>query len=349
MAISSAPFGKAPIGESVELYTLKNARGTTIKITPYGGVVTSIIVPDRDGKMGDVVLGFDDASGYADKVPFFGALIGRYGNRIAKAVFALDGKSYTLAINNGPNHLHGGIKGFDKVIWKAAPVKAGVPSLILTYLSKDMEEGYPGNLAVTVTYTLTEDDQLMIDYCAITDKKTVVNMTNHTYFNLAGGGNILGHELQINADRYTPVDAGLIPTGELAPVENTPFDFLTATAIGARIGMDNEQLKRGNGYDHNYVLNGLMGTLRKAASAYEPASGRVVEVLTTEPGMQLYTGNFLDGTLVGKGGQTYGFRTGFCLETQHYPDSPNQPAFPTTVLDPGDTYKSQTIFKFSVR
>jgi aldose 1-epimerase len=349
MAISSAPFGKMPTGETVELYTLKNTEGTTIKITPFGGVVTSIIVPDRSGKMGDVVLGFDELAGYSPKVPYFGAIIGRYGNRIAKGAFVLDGQSYALETNNGSNHLHGGVKGFDKVLWKAAPIDAGIPSLTLSYLSKDMEAGYPGNLTATVTYTLTEDNQLLIDYMATTDKKTIVNLTNHTYFNLAGGGDILGHELQINADRYTPVDAGLIPMGELAPVENTPFDFRTPTAIGARIGMDDEQLKNGNGYDHNWVLNGPMGTLRKVASLYEPGSGRMVEVLTTEPGLQFYSGNFLDGTLAGKGGKTYGFRSGLCLETQHFPDSPNEPAFPTTVLDPGDTYKSQTVYRFSAR
>lgn len=349
MALSSAPFGTTPAGETVELYTLKNVHGTTVKITPYGGVVTSIIVPDRNGKMGDVVHGFDNAAGYTDKVPFFGALIGRYGNRIAKGQFILDGQTYTLARNNGPNHLHGGIKGFDKVLWKAAPVNPAVPSLTLTYLSKDGEEGYPGNLSVTVTYTLTDDNQLVIDYLATTDKKTVVNLTNHTYFNLAGSGTILDHEVRIDADRYTPVDAGLIPTGELAPVEGTPFDFRTPTAIGARINADNEQLKLGGGYDHNWVLNGAMGTMRKVAEVYERTSGRVLEVSTVEPGMQFYTGNFLDGTLTGKGGQSYAYRSGFCMETQHFPDSPNHPDFPTTVLNPGETYKTQTIYKFSVR
>ncbi len=349
MAISSAPFGKTTTGETVELYTLKNAQGTTVKITPYGGIITSILVPDRNGKMGDVVHGFDTLAGYTDKVPFFGALIGRYGNRIAKGRFTLDGQTYTLACNNGVNHLHGGIKGFDKVLWTAAPIKPGVPSLTLTYLSKDGEEGYPGNLSVTVTYTLTDDNQLVIDYRASTDKKTIVNLTNHTYFNLAGTGTILDHEVRIDADLYTPVDAGLIPTGELAPVAGTPFDFRTPTAIGARINADNEQLKLGGGYDHNWVLNGAMGTLRKVAEVYERTTGRVLEVLTVEPGMQFYTGNFLDGTLTGKGGQVYAYRSGFCMETQHYPDSPNHPDFPTTVLNPGETYQTQTIYKFSVR
>jgi aldose 1-epimerase len=349
MVISSAPFGKLASGEAVELYTLRNAKGTLVKITPYGGIVTSILVPDRNGKLGDVALGFDDASGYTDKVPFFGAIIGRYGNRIAFGKFALDGQTYTLACNNGANHLHGGLKGFDKVLWTAAPVEGNKPSLTLSYLSKDLEEGYPGNLSVQVVYTLTEDDQLEIKYRATTDKKTVVNLTNHTYFNLAGSGDILGHELFIDADRYTPVDAGLIPTGELAPVEGTPFDFRQPVAIGARIGADDEQIKRGGGYDHNFVLNGEMGTLRKVAAVYEPGSGRVLEILTTEPGLQFYSGNFLDGTLVGKGGQVYAYRSGFCLETQHYPDSPNQPAFPSTMLSPGEVYQTKTIYKFSAR
>ena len=348
-SISSAPFGQTAEGQAVELYTLKNSRGTTVRITPWGGVVTSIIVPDRSGTMGDVVHGFDELAGYTDAVPYFGALIGRYGNRIAKGAFELDGTVYTLPVNNGANHLHGGPKGFDKVLWTAGPIEAGKPALTLTYLSKDGEAGYPGNLTATVIYTLTEEDELVIDYTAVTDKKTVVNLTNHTYFNLAGSGDILGHEMQIDADRYTPVDEGLIPTGELAPVENTPFDFRTPTAIGARINEDDVQLKYGNGYDHNWVLNGPMGTMRKVATVYEPVSGRVLEVLTTEPGLQFYAGNFLDGTLTGKQGRVYGFRSGFCLETQHYPDSPNQPAFPSTVLNPGETYKTRTIYKFSTR
>lgn len=348
-SISSAPFGRTAEDQAVELYTLKNSRGTTVKITPWGGVITAIIVPDRNGRMGDVTLGFDTLAGYTDAVPYFGALIGRYGNRIAKGAFQLDGTVYTLPVNNGANHLHGGPKGFDKVLWTIGPVQAGKPSFTLTYASKDGEAGYPGNLTATVTYTLTEADELEIDYTAVTDKKTVVNLTNHTYFNLAGKGDILAHEVQIDADRYTPVDDGLIPTGELAPVDNTPFDFRTPTAIGARINDEDVQLKRGNGYDHNWVLNGAMGSMRSVATVFEPASGRVLEVLTTEPGLQFYTGNFLDGTLTGKGGQVYNFRSGFCMETQHYPDSPNQPAFPTTVLNPGEVYKTRTIYKFSVR
>jgi len=348
-SISSAPFGQTAEGQAVALYTLKNSRGTTVKITPWGGVVTTIIVPDRNGTMGDVALGFDALAGYTDAVPYFGALIGRYGNRIAKGAFALDGTVYTLPVNNGANHLHGGPRGFDKVLWTAGPVQPGKPSLTLTYVSKDGEAGYPGNLTATVIYTLTEADELEIDYTAITDKKTAVNLTNHTYFNLAGVGDILAHEVQIDADRYTPVDDGLIPTGELAPVDNTPFDFRTPTAIGARINDEDVQIKRGNGYDHNWVLNGAMGSMRKVAAVFEPLSGRVLEVLTTEPGLQFYTGNFLDGTLTGKAGQVYGFRSGFCMETQHYPDSPNQPAFPSTVLNPGETYKTRTIYKFTTR
>jgi len=331
------------------LYTLANARGTMVKITPFGGIITSIIVPDREGRMGDVVLGFDALADYTDKVPFFGAIIGRYGNRIAGGRFTLDGKSCTLACNNGPNHLHGGIRGFDKVLWQAENVQADVASLTLTYLSRDMEEGYPGNLSVKVSYTLTDDDRLVIDYSASTDKKSVINLTNHSYFNLAGEGDILDHELFIDADRYTPIDEGLIPTGELAPVENTPFDFRSHQTIGARIGVRDEQLIRAGGYDHNYVLNGKMGELRKAAAAFESRTGRLLEVWTTEPGMQLYTGNFLDGTLTGKEGKVYGYRTGFCLETQHFPDSPNHPDFPTTVINPGEIWTSRTVFRFLTR
>jgi len=349
MGCSCAPFGRNPSGEEVMLYTLANARGTMVKITPFGGIITSIIVPDREGRMGDVVLGFDALADYTDKVPFFGAIIGRYGNRIAGGRFTLDGKSCTLACNNGPNHLHGGIRGFDKVLWQAENVQADVASLTLTYLSPDMEEGYPGNLSVKVSYALTDDDRLAIDYSASTDKKSVINLTNHSYFNLAGEGQILDHELFIDADRYTPIDEGLIPTGELAQVVNTPFDFRTPQAIGARINAQDEQLIRAGGYDHNYVLNGKMGELRRAAAAFEPRTGRLLEVWTTEPGMQLYTGNFLDGTLTGKEGRSYGYRSGFCLETQHFPDSPNHPAFPTTVINPGEIWASRTVFRFLTR
>jgi len=349
MGCSCSPFGRNPSGGEVMLYTLANARGTMVKITPFGGIITSIIVSDREGRMGDVVLGFDALADYTDKVPYFGAIIGRYGNRIAAGRFSLDGIIYALACNNGRNHLHGGIRGFDKVLWSTEGVQAERAGLTLTYLSRHMEEGYPGNLSVKAIYTLTDDDRLVIDYSASTDKKSIINLTNHSYFNLAGEGEILDHELFIDADRYTPVDEGLMPTGELAPVGNTPFDFRTPQAIGARIGLQDEQLIRAGGYDHNYVLNGKIGDLRRAAAAFEPRTGRILEVWTTEPGMQLYTGNFLDGTLTGRHGRVYGYRTGFCLETQHFPDSPNHPDFPTTVINPGETWASRTVFRFLTR
>jgi len=297
------------------------------------------------------VLGFDNIDGYLQGTSFFGATIGRYGNRIAKGRFTLNGVEYKLATNNEPNHLHGGNKGFDKVIWNAKPlnVKDGV-GLALNYLSHDGEEGYPGNLSVNVSYTLTDNNELKISYEATTDKDTVVNLTHHSYFNLAGHGNgdVLNHQLMINADRFTPTDAGSIPTGELRSVKGTPFDFTQPTTIGARINQDDEQLKFAKGYDHNYVLNGKAGTLRKAASVSEPTTGRTMEVWTTEPGMQLYSGNFLTGA-PGKSGKLYQFRYGFCLETQHYPDSPNEPSFPSTVLRKGASYRTQTIYRFSAR
>jgi len=343
------PFGKTPAGEEVVLYTLANSKGLEAAITTYGGIVVSLKAADRAGKAADVVLGFDTLEGYLKGHPYFGALIGRYGNRIAKGRFTLDGLAYKLAQNNGENHLHGGIKGFDKVVWTAREAAAQEgQSLALSYLSKDGEEGYPGNLSVTVTYTLTEANELQIGYQAATDKPTVLNLTNHSYFNLAGQGegDILGHQVTINADRFTPVDAGLIPTGELRSVAGTPFDFRQPHAIGERINAADEQLKLGKGYDHNFVLNGAAGTLRLAARVVEPASGRVMEVLTTEPALQLYTGNFLDGTVTGKGGQAYHHRYGFCMETQHYPDSPNQPAFPSVVLRPGGRYQTTTVYRF---
>jgi aldose 1-epimerase len=344
-------FGKAD-GQDVELYTLTNRSGVEARITNYGGIIVSLKVPDRQGKLDDVVLGFDALDGYLKGHPFFGALVGRYGNRIGKGRFTLNGQEYKLATNNGENHLHGGIKGFDKVVWKAKPVTAkdGV-GLELTYLSKDGEEGYPGNLSVKVTYTLTNNNELKIAYSATTDKDTVVNLTSHSYFNLAGQGNgdILNHQMTINADRFTPVDAGLIPTGELRSVKGTPLDFTKGTAIGERINQGDEQLKFGRGYDHNWVLNGNAGTLRQAAKVLEPTTGRVMEVWTTEPGMQFYTGNFLDGSLTGKGGRVYKQRYGFCLETQHFPDSPNKPNFPSTVLKRGSRYQTTTIYKFSAQ
>ena len=344
-------FGKTREGQAVELYTLTNRSGVEAKITTYGGTVVSLKVPDRAGKLEDVVLGFDRLEGYQKGTAYFGAIIGRFGNRIARGRFTLGGVEYKLATNNGENHLHGGVRGFDKVVWNARPLKtAGGSALELTYLSKDGEEGYPGNLSVRVVYTLTDKNELRIDYSATTDKDTVVNLTHHSYFNLAGHGNgdILGHQLTINGDRFTPTDAGAIPTGELRAVKGTPFDFTRATAIGAHIGEDEEQLKLGKGYDHNWVINGRAGTLRQAAKVVEPTTGRVMEVWTTEPGMQFYTGNYLDGSDVGKGGKVYKHRYGFCLETQHYPDAPNKPSFPSTTLKKGGRYRTTTIYKFKV-
>ena len=350
--ISKESFGKTADGESVDLFTLTNRNGMEAKITNYGGIVTTLTAPDRNNKYADVVLGFNDLDSYLKGHPYFGALVGRYGNRIAKGRFTLNGVEYKLAVNNGENHLHGGIKGFDKVVWTARSMRTKLgPALSLTYVSKDMEEGYPGNLTVKVVYTLTNNNELRIDYSASTDKDTVTNLTHHSYFNLAGEGNgdILNHQLLLKASRFTPTDAGSIPTGELRNVQGTPFDFLKSTAIGARINQDEEQLKFGGGYDHNWVVNGRAGTLRQAASVYESTSGRVMDVWTTEPGIQFYTGNFLDGTLTGKSGKAYARRNGFCLETQHYPDSPNKPKFPTTTLRKGATYRSTTIYRFSAR
>ena len=348
--IEKSPFGKTPSGEAVELYTLKNASNAEVRIMTYGGTVVSLKVPDRSGKPGDIVLGYETLDGYLKNSPYFGSIIGRYGNRIGKGQFSLDGKQYTLPKNNGENTLHGGIKGFDKVVWKAAEVKSKEgPALSLTYLSKDGEEGFSGNLNATVVYTLTNNNELRLEYTATTDKVTVVNLTHHSYFNLAGEGSILQHALMINADKFTPVDAGLIPTGELRSVKGTPMDFSKPTAIGARIDQQYEQLVAGKGYDHNWVLNHSTGELSMAARVYEPSTGRVMEVLTTEPGLQFYSGNFLDGTITGKGGQVYKQRSGFCLETQHFPDSPNKPAFPSTILKPGQQYKSTTVYKFTVQ
>jgi aldose 1-epimerase len=346
------PFGKTPDGQQVDLYVLTNKGGVEAAITTYGGAVVSLKVPDRNGKLGDVVLGYDSAEGYVNDKSYFGAIVGRYGNRIGHAQFSLDGKTYTLAKNNGENSLHGGIKGFNKAVWVAKEISMkGGQSLKLSYLSKDGEEGFPGNLKVSVTYTLTDANALQIEYSATTDKKTVVNLTNHSYFNLAGpgSGDILGHQLMIQADQLTPVDAGLIPTGELRDVAGTPFDFREATAIGARIDQDEEQLKLGGGYDHNFVLRRAAYVEESlAARAVEPTSGRVLEVWTTEPGVQFYTGNFLDGTAKGKDGIAYTKRSAFCLETQHYPDSPNQPKFPSVILNPGERYHTITAYKFSI-
>ncbi len=348
--ISKAPFGKTPDGTPVDIYTLRNANGVEARICTYGGIVVSLKTPDKNGKLGDVVHGYDDLDSYVKNNPFFGCFVGRYGNRIAKGKFTLDGKTYTLATNNGPNHLHGGVKGFDKAVWTAQLVSGPHGgALEMRYTSKDGEEGYPGNLSVTALYTLTGDNGLRLDYTATTDKPTVVNLTQHSYYNLAGSGDVLNHEVMIAADKFTPVDATLIPTGELRPVKGTPLDFTTPTKIGARINADDEQLKLGNGYDHNFVLNKPAGQLGLAARVYEPTSGRVMEVLTSEPGMQLYSGNFLDGTITGKGGWVYKQRSAFCMEPQHFPDSPNQPGFPSTVLRPGQTYKNTIVYRFSVR
>jgi aldose 1-epimerase len=346
MHLTKQAFGNTQDGTAVDLYTLTNGNGMTAKITNYGCIVTSLITPDKNAKPGDVVLGFDSLAGYLKENPYFGAVVGRYGNRIAKGRFTLDGVTYKLATNNGPNHLHGGIKSFGKVVWQAEEVQSDQgPSLKLTYLSKDGEEGYPGNLTSTVVYTLTKEGELKIDYTAETDKATPINLTNHSYFNLSAGqeAEVLKHEIMIDADKYTVVDKTLIPTGELRPVKGTPFDFTSPHAIGERIA----QVE--GGYDHNFVLNHPAGQSALAARVYEPGSGRVMEVYTDQPGVQFYTGNFLDGSLTSKDGKKYVKHSGFCLETQHFPDSPNQPSFPSSILKPGEKFHSTTVYKFSTR
>ena len=349
--ISKASFGSMPDGTPVEIYTLRNNNGMKVRIITYGGIVQSIKVPDKDGRLDDVVLGYDNLDGYLKNSPLFGAIVGRYGNRIANGKFTLDGREYTLAINGPPNHIHGGKKGFDKVIWKVLKADVGPqgPRLELVYFSKDGEEGYPGGLFVKATYTVTENNALRLDFKAATDKDTIVNLTHHSYFNLAGHGDILGHMVYINADRFTPVDSGLIPTGAFRPVNGTPFDFRRPTAIGARINQSDEQLKFGNGYDQNWVINKPMGELALMARVTEPTTRRVLEVYSTEPGLQFYTGNFLGGTPTGKGGKVYERRSAFCMEPEHYPDSPNQPTFPSVELKPGETYRNTIIYKFSVQ
>ena len=346
MGIRIESFGQTSDGQPVDLYTLTNANGIRARITNYGAILVSLEVPDKSGKLADVTLGYDTLDGYTKKSAFFGAAVGRYANRIGKAKFVLNGVEYKLAANNGENHLHGGIKGFDKVVWGAEEIRtADSVGLKLTYLSKDGEEGYPGNLPCVVMYTLTKNDELKISYEALTDKPTVINLTNHSYWNLAGQGNgdILGHELMLNADKYTPVDKGLIPTGEIRSVKDSPMDFTKATTIGSRID------KVEGGYDHNYVLKSGGGSLALCARVYEPKSGRVMEVYTTEPGVQLYTGNFLDGSITGKAGKVYKKHYGFCLETQHFPDSPNKPNFPSVVLNPGEKYTTVAVYKFSTK
>jgi aldose 1-epimerase len=346
--ITRAPFGKTREGQNVDIFTLRNLNGVEARICSYGGILVSLKAPDRDGHLGDVVLGYDNLEGYLTKSPYFGAMIGRYGNRIAEGRFTLNGVTYHLATNDCPNALHGGTRGFDKVVWRAKIIQSDAgPALELSYLSKDGEEGYPGNLKVTAVYTLMSDNGLRLEYTATTDKDTVVNLTQHSYFNLAGHGDILGHTVFIDADKFTPVDETLIPTGELRPVEDTPFDFLEPTTIGARIEQADRQLKFGKGYDHNFVLNHPAGRLDVIAQVSEPTTGRVLEVLSTEPGLQFYTGNFLDGTITGKGGQAYGFRSAFAMEPQHFPNSPNQWDFPPAVLRAGWVYHNTIIFRLS--
>jgi len=361
--VTGEPWGVTIGGDTVTLYTLRNRHGMIVRVSDWGGIITQVLVPDREGELVDVVLGHDSLAAYIAGTPYFGALVGRYANRIARGQFELDGITYELAANNGENHLHGGIRGFDKVRWEAFTTQSGpIPggpfdapgagraSVVLSYVSEDGEEGYPGRLETTVTITLTNGNELRFDYEATTDAPTVVNLTHHGYWNLAGhaAGTVLDHELQVRASRYTPVDDGLIPTGELRHVERTPFDFRTPARIGERIAADDEQLRFGGGYDHNFVLDDWTGdgAPRLAARLRDPGSGRVMEVFTTEPGLQFYSGNFLDGTDVGKNGAIYEHRSGLCLETQHWPDSPNQPEFPSTVLRPGERFESSTVYRF---
>ena len=343
-------FGKTGDGRPVDLYTLTNSKGVEVRAMTYGGIIVSIRVPDKNGKVADIVLGHDKVDGYLVNPPYLGAIVGRYANRIGNATFTLDGVKYSLAKNDGQNSLHGGTVGFNKVLWEGNEFKnAKGVGVAFSYLSKDGEEGYPGNLKVKVSYTLTDENQLIVDYEATTDKATPLNLSQHSYFNLAGegSGDILRHELTLNSDRFTPVDKTLIPTGEMRAVQGTPMDFTKPTAIGARIDDNYEQLVIGKGYDHNFVINRKDNNLALAARVHEPTSGRVLEVYTTQPGVQFYSGNFLDGTITGKQGHVYQRRNGFCLETQHFPDSPNHPDFPSTILRPGTTFHSQTIFKFS--
>jgi aldose 1-epimerase len=350
MNIHRRHFGYTAKHEAVDLFTLTNDNGLEIKITNYGGTVVSILAPDRNGNFGQITLGFDNLQQYIEVSPYFGCLVGRFANRIAKGKFTLNGIEYSLAQNDGDNHLHGGLEGFDKVVWQAAEFNAeSEVGVALTYQSQNGEENYPGNLDLRVVYTLNNDNALKIDYFAATDLDTVVNLTNHTYFNLAGTSDILGHELTLNAARFTPIDDTLIPTGELRSVTGSPMDFTIATVIGDRIAQDDEQLNFGAGYDHNWVIDQSADALVLAATVYEPASGRVLETYTTQPGIQFYSGNFLDVAESGPNGRVYDKRSGFCLETQHFPDSPNQPHFPSTIVKPGDPYRQTTIYKFSAR
>lgn len=343
-------FGTLSDGREVKSYTLKNKNGVEMKVINYGGIITHLRTPDKSGVLEDIVLGYDSLDGYLKATPYFGAIVGRYGNRIANGKFKVDGKEYSVAQNNNGQHLHGGEKGFDKVFWDVEPYTSPEgEALKLTYLSKDMEEGYPGNLTVKVDYVLTDANELKISYEATTDKKTVINLTQHTYFNLTGGKrDILDHELVIKSDKLVPVNKVLIPTGKLTDVKGTPFDFNEPVKVGARINEKDNQLTVGGGYDHCWVLS-TTDSMKMAATLYEATTGRFVEVFTSEPGIQFYSGNFLDGTIVGKNGITYAHRFGLCLETEHFPDSPNQPAFPSVLLAPGETYKTQTVYKFSAK
>lgn len=349
MKITKEVFGKTADGRQIDLYTLTNDNGIEVQITNYGGIIVTLRTPDREGELGDIMLGFDQAENYVTRNPFFGCLVGRYGNRIAQGRFTLDGQEYQLAVNAGGNHLHGGRRGFDKAVWEAEMIKqADLVGLKLHYVSPDGEENYPGTLDTTVHYTLNSRNELQIEYMATTDRPTILNLTNHSYFNLSGegSGTILGHKLTLNADRFTPVDEMLIPTGELRSVDGTPLDFRQSTTIGDRIDADDEQLRYGKGYDHNWVLNHAPGEMAWAARVYDPVTGRVMEVDTDEPGIQFYAGNMMPPQMPGKKGKTYLRRGGLCLETQHFPDSPNHPNFPSTVLRPGETYHSRTIFRF---
>jgi aldose 1-epimerase len=350
--VQRSRFGETRDGRPVERFTLRGAGGVEVRVLSYGAILQSVLAPDLQGRLADVVLGFDDIAGYERDTQYIGAVVGRYANRIAGGSFVLDGRKYTLATNDGPNHLHGGEHGFGKVLWDASPFRTGsTVGVVLRYLSPDGEEGYPGNLEVQVTYALSADNALSVEYRAATDRVTPLNLTQHSYFNLAGhgAGTILDHELSLQASRYTPVDETSIPTGELAPVAGTPFDFRAPERIGARINHDDEQLRITGGYDHNFVLDRADGSPAPAARALEPGSGRVLEVLTTEPGLQFYSGNSLKEETLGKDGRMYGPRAAFCLETQHFPDSPNRPEFPSTIVWPGETWESRTVFRFATR
>lgn len=347
--ITSCPFGTTPAGEAISLFTLRNTHGVEVRLCNYGGIIVSLRAPDRAGRLDDIVLGYDTLDAYVRHNPFFGCLVGRYANRIAQGRFTLDGVAYQLAQNNFPHALHGGPRGFDKAVWEAQIITGRFgPTLRLSYLSRDGEEGYPGNLSVTVDHTLTADNGLRFDFSATTDRPTIVCLTQHSYFNLAGTGDVLGHQIQINADRFTAIDRGFIPTGELRSVTGTPLDFRQPTPIGARLDDDDEQLRCGLGYDHNWIINKLPGELALHARVTEPTTGRALEVYSTEPAVQFYSGNFLNGSITGKQGRVYHQRTGFCLEPQHFPDSPNHPGFPSTVLRPGERYTHTLIYRPTV-